>query len=222
MDRRAIKAKAKEFAFQNKWNIWKPLLLYMVIAFAVSFCLTLIIGMLKLPQFVASLLELAMGLALMPMAIGLASYCLKLVNGKEVDAMTELLSRYKDGSTFPIIKTMFLAGLFIFLWSLLFVIPGLIKSYAYSMSFYLMADDENLGGNDAITKSKELMKGHKWDLFVLQLSFIGWILLSMLTCGVLTVFYVGPYMQMAQLIWYEENIIQIEEPAQEVVAEQAE
>ena len=91
------------------------------------------------------------------------------------------------------VGAMFLRDLFICLWSLLFIIPGLIKLYSYRMVPYILADDPTIGGKDAITLSRQMMNGHKWNTFVLDLSFIGWELLSILTAGLLGLFYVKPY-----------------------------
>ncbi len=96
-----------------------------------------------------------------------------------------------------------LQGLFVFLWSLLFVIPGVIMAYAYSMAIYVANDNPELSAMDAIRKSRELMDGHKWDLFVLDLSFIGWILLCLLTCGI-GFFFLAPYIEMARVEFYRE------------------
>ena len=96
-----------------------------------------------------------------------------------------------------------LQGLFVFLWSLLFVIPGVIMAYAYSMAIYVANDNPELSAMDAIRKSRELMDGHKWDLFVLDLSFIGWILLCLLTCGI-GFFFLAPYIEMAHVEFYRE------------------
>jgi len=78
------------------------------------------------------------------------------------------------------------------LWSFLLVIPGIVKSYAYSMAYYVLADNPELTAREALAKSKEIMKGHKWDLFVLQLSFFWWYLLGGVTFG-LAYIYVMPY-----------------------------
>ena len=96
-----------------------------------------------------------------------------------------------------------LQGLFVFLWSLLFVIPGVIMAYAYSMAIYVANDNPDMQAMDAIRKSRELMDGHKWDLFVLDLSFIGWILLCLLTCGI-GFFFLAPYIEMAHVEFYRE------------------
>jgi len=86
-----------------------------------------------------------------------------------------------------------LNSFFIFLWSLLLVIPGIIKSYAYSMAYYVLADNPELTARQALSRSKQIMKGHKAELFVIHLSFFWWYLLVGITCG-FAIFYVGPYM----------------------------
>lgn len=94
--------------------------------------------------------------------------------------------------------------LFVWLWSLLFVIPGLIKSFSYAMTPYILGDCPNVRAQDALTLSKRIMKGHKWELFVFELSFIGWQLLSGLTFGLLSLFYVNPYYQASRAGYYLE------------------
>ena len=90
-------------------------------------------------------------------------------------------------------KVTFLVGLFTFLWSLLFVIPGIIKSISYSMSFYILAENKGKPALECINESKAMTEGHKAELFVLALSFIGWILLGYVTFG-LAYIWVLPYM----------------------------
>ena len=92
-----------------------------------------------------------------------------------------------------IVKISFMMTLRIFLWSLLLIIPGIIKSYEYRMIPYILGDEPDISMEEAFRRSKELMTGNKWHSFLLDLSFIGWILLSILTCGILLIFYVNPY-----------------------------
>lgn len=92
-----------------------------------------------------------------------------------------------------VVKTMFLQNLFIFLWSLLFIIPGIVKSYAYRLVPYILAEAPDMDAREARTRSEEMMKGHKWEAFVFDLSFLGWDLLCVCTCGILAIFYVNPY-----------------------------
>lgn len=101
------------------------------------------------------------------------------------------------------VKTMFLRGLYIFFWSLLLVIPGVVKSYEYRMIPYLLADDPNMTKDEAFRISKEMMHGQKWRTFVLDLSFIGWWILGMWTAGILNLFYVNPYYNMTCAALYE-------------------
>ena len=95
----------------------------------------------------------------------------------------------------------FLSAIFTFLWSLLFVIPGIVKALSYSQVYYIMSDHPEYTGREAIDASREMMRGHKGELFVLQLSFIGWFLLSALTFGLL-MFYVMPYYQSTLTEYY--------------------
>ena len=91
-------------------------------------------------------------------------------------------------------KLTFLVGLFTALWSMLFVIPGIVKSYSYSMSFYILAENKGKPALECIKESKEMTDGRKMDLFVLSLSFIGWLLLVTVTFGIAAI-WVTPYMQ---------------------------
>ena len=92
-------------------------------------------------------------------------------------------------------------ALWIFLWSLLFIIPGIVKSYSYSMMFYIIAENPKIGATKAMDISKVLTQGHKADLFVMDLSFLGWILLSLLSCGIGFIWLI-PYMTMTEINAY--------------------
>lgn len=89
-------------------------------------------------------------------------------------------------------------------WCSLFLVPGIIKSYSYAMTSYILADCPNVKTIDAITLSRRMMDGHKWEYFVFQLSFIGWGFLSVITFGLVGVFYANPYQQTAQAGYYAE------------------
>ena len=90
-------------------------------------------------------------------------------------------------------KVTFLVGLFAFLWSLLFVIPGIVKTISYSMSMYILAENKGKPALECINESKAMTNGHKMDLFVLSLSFFGWLLLVGITFGIAAI-WVAPYM----------------------------
>lgn len=104
-----------------------------------------------------------------------------------------------------------LMWIFIFLWSLLLFIPGMIKSLAYSQAIYIYRDaidrGERIGFLEAITQSRELMDGHKWELFVMQLSFLGWALLVVVTAGIAGI-WVLPYSTLSFANYYNELVIQ--------------
>ena len=95
-----------------------------------------------------------------------------------------------------------LVALYTFLWTLLLIIPGIIAAYSYSMTFYILADNPDLKGDDARKMSMEMMNGHKMDLFLLHLSYIGWIILCILTFGILY-FWVLPWIINATAIFYD-------------------
>ena len=107
-----------------------------------------------------------------------------------------------SNSYMNVVKTMFLRQLFVFLWSLLFVIPGIIKGYEYRMIPYILAENPGIDSKEAFAMSKQMMDGNKWNAFVLDLSFFGWIILSLFTCGILAIFYVNPYIFMTDAELY--------------------
>lgn len=92
------------------------------------------------------------------------------------------------------VKILFLRDLYVFLWSLLFMIPGIIKSYEYRMIPYILAENPDISVKEAFEESRRLMSGNKWKSFVLDLSFLGWSILSGLTFNILGIFYTNPYM----------------------------
>ena len=101
------------------------------------------------------------------------------------------------------VGSVFLTDLFLTLWTCLFIIPGIIKAYSYRMVPYILADDPSIGAIEAITKSRQMMKGNKWRAFVLDLSFIGWHILGLITLGIVELFYVAPYELSTDAALYE-------------------
>lgn len=97
-----------------------------------------------------------------------------------------------------------LQSLYILLWSLLFIIPGIIAFYSYAMTDYILAEHPELTASEAITRSKEMMSGNRWRLFCLHLSFIGWDILSFFTLGIGNL-WLNPYKQAADAAFYREN-----------------
>ena len=93
--------------------------------------------------------------------------------------------------------------LFILLWTLLFFVPGIVKSLSYAMTFYIRNDRPELTAEEAITESRRMMDGYKWKYFLLELSFIGWMVVGVICCGI-GVMWVGAYMEAARAVFYEE------------------
>ncbi len=126
-----------------------------------------------------------------PLLVGCRKFWLNNADG--VAQGGDIFYGFKCGSYMNVVKVMFLKDLFVFLWSLLFVIPGVIKTYEWYVVAYLLAEDPTQSWTDVKEKSSQMMDGNKMDTFILGLSFIGWIMLSICTCGILSIFYVNPY-----------------------------
>lgn len=103
----------------------------------------------------------------------------------------------------PFLKVTLLSALFIFLWSLLFIVPGIIKALAYAQAPYIIAENPNMPAMEALRISERMMNGRKWEYFVLNLSFIGWELLAIPTLGLLMI-WLEPYMQMTMINFYSD------------------
>ena len=132
-------------------------------------------------------------LVLGPLSIGYYYFNLRFVRGMEVTA-TMPYRAFSSGCYGRFLMTYFMMELFIFLWSLLLIVPGIIKSLAYAQTPYILMDHPEMGWKEALKESQRMMDGHKWELFVLGLSFIPWLLLVCVTFGI-ALLYVGPYMQ---------------------------
>lgn len=115
---------------------------------------------------------------------------------------------FQKGRYINTLVIILLKHIYIALWSLLLIIPGIVKSYSYYMVDYIIAENPQISRDRAFEISKQTMNGQKWDTFVLDLSFIGWVILSCFTCGILSVFYVSPYVDStkAQLYFVLRNI----------------
>jgi uncharacterized membrane protein len=109
-----------------------------------------------------------------------------------------------------------LETLYTFLWSLLFVIPGIIKSYAYSMTMFLKSKNPEMKAAEALDLSQKIMNGRKAKLFCLDISFIGWMLLSIFTLGIGLLFLL-PYMNASRIAFYEDAYIEYQEQIGNIV-----
>lgn len=161
----------------------------------ILFVITLIIGAISgLANFILSFIpcgSIVMTIIVTPaFSLSLVRIYLNLFAGKKPE-IGDAFCGFDD--FWAAFKVNFLVGLFTFLWSLLFVIPGIIKAFEYSMSMYVLAENKGKPALECIAESKKLTKGHKMELFVLGLSFIGWGLLCAITFGIAYI-WVGPYM----------------------------
>lgn len=133
-----------------------------------------------------------------PFIIGMSTLALNVSRGKDIK-VEQLFSGFKN--YISALALYVINSILVALWSLLLIVPGIIKAISYSMSYFILTDNPNIGANEARKQSMAMMEGHKWSYFCLMFSFIGWILLCILTLGILS-FWVTPYMQTAQSEFY--------------------
>jgi len=145
------------------------------------------------------LLSIAVAIAAGPFALGFAGYFLKRVRGEEIATRNIFDGFYFFSRSF---LAQLLIQLFTFLWSLLLIIPGIVKALGYSMAFYIMYDNPQIKPLEAIKKSQIMMKGYKGKLFLLELSFLGWAILCILTFGI-GFLWLNPYIYLSMANFYE-------------------
>lgn len=138
---------------------------------------------------------------------GYAIVMLNVFRGDEVN-IGGLFDGFSDFGR--IVGTKLLQAIYTFLWTLLLVVPGIVKSYSYAMTDYILKDYPELSNNAAIEKSMAMMDGYKMKLFLLDLSFIGWAILCIFTFGIGLLF-LKPYMQVAHAAFYEDLKAQLME-----------
>ena len=164
MNRAELKAAAKE---QIKGNIGMLFL-----------CGLIIFGIALACAFIPMVGGVASFLVTPPLSLGVCMIYLGLTEGKKAEVGTLFQGFQSFGKS---IWLTILVAVFTFLWTLLLYIPGIIKGLSYSMAFYVLADNPEMTAREALRESKEIMHGHKWELFVLQLSFILWMILGLFT-----------------------------------------
>ena len=135
-----------------------------------------------------------------PVSFGLARLSAYRAKGKEQIEFGDLFSGFSENFANSCILGL-LSTIFIFLWSLLFLIPGIVKSYSYSMAYYIQQDDPSKDWRTALNESRAMMRGYKGKLFLLDLSFIGWYILGVLCFGI-GILFVAPYVTMARTNFY--------------------
>ena len=133
-----------------------------------------------------------------PVHLGYSQFLLKMHRGEDAQVKDLFSQFYRFAEGFCLYL---LRGIFIVLWSMLFVIPGIVKSYSYAMAHFILLENPSMSCVDAITRSRQLMDGHKAELFVLRLSFIGWHFLCILTCGIGYLWLI-PYQNAAEAAFY--------------------
>lgn len=203
LNRPAIKAEAKSFIGQNaRW--WKMTLATIAIylisgGFSIYVNIATVINR-NDPSTTVGYSSSIITLLLIPFTIAASGYYLNHIRGFN----PEWKSLYKEGidNYGSYLVTGVLVNVFTFLWSLLFVVPGIIKSLAYSQANYVIHDNPRLKGKEAIEISKRMTNGFKGDLFSMYLSFIGWYILVGLTGGILSI-YVTPYVETTAAMYYE-------------------
>ncbi len=193
--RQELKARAKAQLgggiFKEKW-LWAVLVCFIVTA------VTGILG--AIPAVGALAILVITG----PLTYGVTSMFLKQSRNNQPMNLEDIIKGFTGD-----FKENFLLGLmtavFTALWSLLFVIPGIVKMYSYSMAFYIKVDNPTFTWKDCLNASKDMMNGHKMELFVQDLSFIGWMIVGSFCLGVGTL-WVSAYMQATRAHFYQEVI----------------
>ena len=150
------------------------------------------------PSVLGELLDVCISIMSIMISAGFTLFCLNVSRGAAA-GFGNLFDSF--GMFFKILWLSIVSSIFIFLWSLLFVIPGIVASYRYSLALYILLDDPEKGVMQCLAESKRLTCGCKWQLFVLDLSFLGWLLLSAVPFVML---YTMPYMEVTKANFYNE------------------
>ena len=154
----------------------------------IAMILAIVFGIILIACIISFLIRL---LILNPLMVGCRAFY--MLNSRTKSASIIAVERGFTPKYGRNVGAILLMDIYQALWTALFIIPGIIKAYSYRMVPYILADDPDVGANEAITRSRMMMKGNKWRAFVLDLSFILWDLLSVITFGLVGVFYVNPY-----------------------------
>ena len=190
MDRAELKARARAQLgggiFQNLWMM--------------GLAVCLLIGLME--SAAAGILPGIGALIVVgPLEYGMAFIFLKQARDHQPVQLGDMFRGFQDdfGGTFLI---GLMTSLFTFLWSLLFIIPGIIAGYRYRFALYNLCENPEMGVMEALNMSKAQTRGHKWELFVLDLSFLGWIILCGLTLGILSI-WIMPYIQQTDIGYFQ-------------------
>ena len=203
-----LRAQARE-RLEGKWGTFVLM----------TFLFYVIQALLQIPGYIGSLLEVLspenvlaslsfsnisniLSLLALPLSWGLTVSLLRNHREESVD-LENLFDGFRGGRYTRVFCALFLVNLFTFLWTLLLIIPGIIKAFSYALTPYIIMDEPELTARQAITRSCEIMQGRRWKLFCLYLSFIGWGILCLLTFGIGFLWLV-PYMNASIAAFYED------------------
>lgn len=214
-DRIRIKENAKLHYQNNKWQNVLVVLISVLVLGGVQVIVRLSGDSWFVAMFM-SLVSIAVSLLVVNIiTIGTATWFHRSIKTEGLK-MEEMFWPFKEDYGGNVLL-MFLVELYTALWSLLFVVPGIVKGYSYSLAMYIKSENPNIPASTAIELSKKMTNGRKMDLFVLDLSFYGWFILSGLTLNILGILYVYPYYYAAKAFAYEE--IKEEAIAKQIVSE---
>ena len=203
-----LRAQARE-RLEGKWGTFVLM----------TFLMLVIQTILQIPGYIGSLLEILspenvlaslsfsnisniLSLLALPLSWGLTVSLLRNHREESVD-LENLFDGFRGGRYTRVFCALFLVNLFTFLWTLLLIIPGIMKAFSYALTPYIIMDEPELTARQAITRSCEIMEGRRWKLFCLSLSFIGWGILCLLTFGIGFLWLV-PYMNASIAAFYED------------------
>ncbi len=193
MNRVEIKEWAKEKIKGNLWNILVGLLIMMAVSFVFSFGLGFIQAIFGNDSFITSIVSIVVEVLLIPLGIGLYSYLVEFINNDNFDKNL-LFEPYER--TVNVIGASLLVSLLVMVGCICFIIPGIYLAFSYAMVPYLLATRKDLTVTETLELSRKMMNGHKFDYFVLSISFIGWAILVPFTLGILLI-WLYPYMMTA-------------------------
>lgn len=198
------RAAARE-SLKGKWN--ESALYYFVYALITS-GLSLVFALATMgSEIYSNVSSLAVTVICIPLQYAVIKSFLRQLRGENI----ELGWLFKEFNL-RIWSTIILKYIYTILWSLLLFVPGIIKYYSYAMTEYILADNPEMKNNEAIELSMTMMDGYKWRLFLLDLSFLGWLILSIFTLCI-GLFWLEPYMMSARAAFYEERKKEYEQPA---------
>ena len=224
MNRQEIKLQAKQRLRENKWNMVIVCLIYSIITGIISgsvgpkitydISAGEVITNIQNNTGISGIVGLLTIFVLAPLGIGVIKFFRNNIY------QNENVETIKDGFTinyFNNVITMAISTVIITIGTLFFIIPGIIFGLGFTLVPYILIDNPQLGVGDTLKLSWEKMRGHKMDYFMLQLSFIGWILLSILTLGIVGILFAFPYMSQAGAIFCDRILGQTEYIRAEVV-----